>query len=274
MVDHAMRVVVRRTRVGPIYPATHSASVGNLTDPNIPAMGQRVRLKESFVIPDHWTIFEKAVLRGLKKYGALVADNGNFFSISVTPDDRYPANAFSHLSSISITNFEVVETTGTNEGPRSPGGPIVEAGTDLTARPSTPITLSGLVSISNGIGPVDTEWTLYSGPGAVTIQDRLSTNTTATFEKAGEYILMLKATDDIHTPSYDTIRVHVTDGFTVSVERASNALKLSWTGSPGTYIVESTDGLAHEWIMTEVVTGTEYLVPPQDGQRFFRVRSE
>lgn len=237
-------------------------------------MGQRVRLKESFVIPDHWTIFEKAVLRGLKKYGALVADNGNFFSISVTPDNRYPADAFSHLSSISITNFEVVETTGMNEGPRSPGGPIVEAGTNLTASPSTPITLSGSVSISTGIGPVTTEWTLYSGPGAVTIQDRLSTNTTATFEKSGDYILMLKATDDLHTPSYDTVRVHVTDGFTVSVERDSNALKIAWTGIPGTYIVESTDGLAHEWTTTEVVTGTEYLVPPQDGQRFFRVRRE
>lgn len=119
-VEHAMRIVVKRSRLGPIYPATHHASVGNLTDPDIPAMGQRVRLKASFVIPDHWTIYEKAVLRGLKKYGALVADNGNFFSISVTPDDRYPANAFSNLSTIAITNFEVIQTTGPNEGPRRP----------------------------------------------------------------------------------------------------------------------------------------------------------
>src|SRR5688500_646395 len=73
MVEHAMRIVVRRSRLGPIYPATHHASVGNLTDPNIPAMGQRVRLKSSFVIPDSWTIYEQAVLRGLKKYGAMVA---------------------------------------------------------------------------------------------------------------------------------------------------------------------------------------------------------
>jgi hypothetical protein len=118
MVEHAMRIVVRRSRLGPIYPATHHASVGNLTDPNIPAMGQRVRLKASFVIPENWTIYEKAVLRGLKKYGAIVADNGNFFSISVTPDDRYPENAFSHLSSIAITSFEVIQTTGPNDGPR------------------------------------------------------------------------------------------------------------------------------------------------------------
>jgi hypothetical protein len=77
-------------------------------------------LKDAFLIPDSWAKEEKAVLRGLKKYGALVADNGNFFSISATPDDRYPANAFSHLASISITNFEVIQTTGANEGPRAP----------------------------------------------------------------------------------------------------------------------------------------------------------
>jgi hypothetical protein len=106
MVEHAMRIVVKRTRLGAIYPATHNASVGNLTNPNIPAMGQHVRLKAGFNIPGSWAREEKAVLLGLKKYGAIVADNGNFFSISVTPDDRYPANAFSHLSSISITNLK------------------------------------------------------------------------------------------------------------------------------------------------------------------------
>src|SRR5437868_2248731 len=55
MVEHAMRLVVKRTRVGPIYPATHQASVGNLTNPDIPAMGQRFRLKSSFNIPTTWT---------------------------------------------------------------------------------------------------------------------------------------------------------------------------------------------------------------------------
>jgi hypothetical protein len=47
-------------------------------------MGQRLRLKASFTIPGNWTIEEKAILLGLKKYGVIVADNsGGFFSISV-----------------------------------------------------------------------------------------------------------------------------------------------------------------------------------------------
>ncbi len=150
MVEHAIRLVVKRTRVGPIYPATHQASVGNTTDPNIPAMGQRLRLKAGFVIPESWSTEEKAVLRALKKYGAIVADNGGFFSISVCPDDRFPATAFDNLSSVGINNFEVVQSTGPNEGPRSPGAPVVNAGADLAAVVNTPVTLGGTVTAPGG----------------------------------------------------------------------------------------------------------------------------
>ena len=111
-IDHAMRLVVKRTRVGPIYPATHSASVGKTTDPDIPAMGQRLRLKAGFVIPPDWSVPENAVLLALKKFGAIVADNGGFFSISITPDDRYPKGCFDHMNTVGIENFEVVQTTG------------------------------------------------------------------------------------------------------------------------------------------------------------------
>ena len=117
-VEHALRLVVKRTRLGPIYPATHAASVGRTTDPDIPAMGQRLRLKAGFVIPSNWTLPEKAVLLALKKHGALVADNGGFFSISITPDNRYPKGCFDHLNGLGIDQFEVIQTTGPNEGPR------------------------------------------------------------------------------------------------------------------------------------------------------------
>src|SRR6267143_693272 len=112
-----------RAHAANTYPATHYASTTPATQTNVPAMGQRVRLKSTFVIPPTWTKQEKALLLGLKKYGALVADNGGFFSISITPDDRWPANAFNHISSIGITNFEVIQTTGPTGGPRSPGAP-------------------------------------------------------------------------------------------------------------------------------------------------------
>ena len=38
-----------------LYPATHYASAATNTSVNLPAMGQRVRLKSGFVIPANWT---------------------------------------------------------------------------------------------------------------------------------------------------------------------------------------------------------------------------
>src|ERR1700738_4490043 len=86
MVEHALRLVVAKTRREYIYPGNHYASTIPATSTNYPAMGQRLRLKASFVIPSGWTIEEKAVLLALKKYGAIVADNGGFFSVSVCTD--------------------------------------------------------------------------------------------------------------------------------------------------------------------------------------------
>ena len=138
MVEHAVRLVVKRTRVGPIYPATHQASVGSTTSPDIPAMGQRLRMKASFAIPASWTKQEKAVCLALKKYGGIVADNGGFFSFSVCPDDRFPSNAFDDLSSIVISNFEVVQSTGATQGPRSPGAPGAIRLADMVALNRSP----------------------------------------------------------------------------------------------------------------------------------------
>src|SRR5207302_2041805 len=98
MVEHAMRLIVKRTRKAYIYPANHYASTN--TNPDLPAMGNRFRLKASYTISTNWTKEEKAVLLGLKKYGAIVADNGGFFSISVTPDNRYPSGCFDHLATV------------------------------------------------------------------------------------------------------------------------------------------------------------------------------
>src|SRR4051794_29977178 len=160
MVEHAVRLVVAKSRKQYIYPANHYASSIPATSINYPAMGQRLRLKASFVIPDSWTIEEKAVLRGLKKYGGIVADNGNFFSMSVCPDDRFSSSAFSHLSSIDINNFEVIQTTGPNEGPRSPNPPTVNAGADQNIGTLT-ATLSGTVVDPSGSAAI--QWKMYSG---------------------------------------------------------------------------------------------------------------
>src|SRR5262245_60045690 len=90
----------------------------------------------------------------LKKHGAMVADNGNFFSLSVAPDQRWPSGAFSHFSSVSVTNFEVIQTTGATEGPRSPGAPRVDAGADQTVLFGDPISLPAQLIYTNTPAPV------------------------------------------------------------------------------------------------------------------------
>jgi hypothetical protein len=103
-VEHAMRVTVRRTRRAYVYPATHFAS--RLTDPNLPRMGERIRLRKDFDTSG-FSPEVQAILRGLQRYGAFVADNGLDWLISVAPDPRIP-DLHAELRKVRGSDFEVV----------------------------------------------------------------------------------------------------------------------------------------------------------------------
>lgn len=103
-----MRVTVRRTRRAYVAPATHFAS--RLTDPNLPRMGERIRLKRDFAISG-FSPEVQAILKGLKQYGMFVADNGIDWAISVAPDERIPV-LHEELRRIKGSAFEVVEAPG------------------------------------------------------------------------------------------------------------------------------------------------------------------
>jgi hypothetical protein len=182
MVEHALRLVVAKSRREYIYPARHYASSIPATSVNYPAMGQRLRLKAGFVIPANWTIEERAVLLALKKYGAMVADNGNFFSVSVCPDDRFRPNAFDHLST-------------------------VDAGPDQFIEFPMNTTLNGVVNAP--LGNARIQWRLYSGPAQVTFGDANQTGTSVSFTEGGTYTLLLSADDGVHAIAYDAVVIHV-----------------------------------------------------------------
>jgi hypothetical protein len=172
-------------------------------------MGQRLRLKATFVIPDGWTTEEKAVCRALKKYGAIVADNGGFFSVSVCPDDRFSTAAFNNLSTIGIDSFEVIQATGPNEGPRSPGAPTVNAGPDQAVSVLS-TTLNG--SVTDPSGQSNLHWRLYSGPAPVTFANQNAAGTMVTFGQPGSYIFLLSVDDAVHAVAYDAVIVDVQGG--------------------------------------------------------------
>jgi hypothetical protein len=104
MVEHAMRVTVTKSRRAYAAPATHFAS--KHTDENLPRMGERLRLRQNFDISG-FSPEVQAILKGLKKYGMFVADNGIDWAISVAPDPRIPV-LHDELRKIKGSAFEVV----------------------------------------------------------------------------------------------------------------------------------------------------------------------
>ena len=104
MVEHAMRVTIRKTRRAFVAPATHYAS--RHENEEYPRMGERLRLKRDFNI-SRFSPPVRAILKGLKKYGMFVADNGIEWAISVTPDPRIP-NMHAELRKVPGSAFEVV----------------------------------------------------------------------------------------------------------------------------------------------------------------------
>ncbi len=113
VIDHALRFTVERTRRAYIAPARHYAS--SLTDPDLPPMGQRVRLKAAFDVSG-FPRQARVVLTALKRYGMLVADNGSSWFISGAPDPRWNNDDLHTLSRVKGSNFEVVQT-GRARGP-------------------------------------------------------------------------------------------------------------------------------------------------------------
>jgi hypothetical protein len=106
VITHALRFTVNNSRRAYVYPARHFASSD--TNPNLPPMGMRVRLKASFNISG-FTPHIQVILRALKKYGMMVADNGSNWYISGAPDPRWSDDELNALKTIKGSNFEVIQ---------------------------------------------------------------------------------------------------------------------------------------------------------------------
>ncbi len=106
-IEHALRFTVRKTQRGFIHPATHFASKS--TDPNLPPMGLRLRLKEDYDISG-FTGQSRVILEALKKYGMIVADNGSNWYITGAADPRWNDDDLAQLKTVPGNAFEVVET--------------------------------------------------------------------------------------------------------------------------------------------------------------------
>jgi hypothetical protein len=107
-IRHALRFTVSQTRRAYVWPARHYAS--DLTDPSLPPMGLRLRLKASYDTSGFPTQ-ARVVLRALKEYGMMVADNGSDWFISGEPDERWSNDDLHSLHDVPGSAFEVVDTS-------------------------------------------------------------------------------------------------------------------------------------------------------------------
>jgi len=106
-IEHALRVTVPRTQRGYIHPATHFAS--SSTDPSLPPMGLRLRLKASYSLAG-FSGQALVILTALKRYGLIVADNGSPWYVTGAPSPGWDEASLNTLKQVPGSAFEALET--------------------------------------------------------------------------------------------------------------------------------------------------------------------
>jgi len=108
-IRHALRFTCPTTRRAYAPPARHWAS--SQTDPDLPPMGMRVRLRADFDVSG-LSVEVQVILTALKRYGMFLADNGGGWFVSGAPDPRWDDDALGALKSVPSSAFEAVRIEG------------------------------------------------------------------------------------------------------------------------------------------------------------------
>ena len=106
-IRHALRVTVPRSQRAYVAPARHFASSDR--DPDLPPMGLRLRLRRSFDLRPYRGQ-ALVILRALKRYGLIVADNGSGWFITGAPDPGWRDSELEQLKRVPGRAFEAVQT--------------------------------------------------------------------------------------------------------------------------------------------------------------------
>ena len=115
-IAHALRFTTRHTRRAYVWPGRHFAS--SSTDPSLPPMGQRFRLRSSVDIGG-FSPQTKVILTALKEYGMILADNGGNWYISGARDSRWSSKTISELKTLHGSDLEAVDVSRAMIDPNS-----------------------------------------------------------------------------------------------------------------------------------------------------------
>lgn len=146
-ISHALRFTLQNSSAAFIPPASHWAA--NSGNANAAPMGMRMRLKASFNVSG-FSAANQVILKALKKYGMIMADNGSNMYLSGAPDDRWDNNDLQNLGQVTTSDFEVLQMTPLYTQTNVPTGAAPQitsftaSATSVTA--GTPVTLSWQVT--------------------------------------------------------------------------------------------------------------------------------
>ncbi|HET6793645.1 MAG TPA: hypothetical protein VFH45_04340 [Acidimicrobiales bacterium] len=123
-VTHAIRFTAQRTDTSYLWPARHQA--GAASDPSLPPMGARFRLKANFDMSGY-SPQAQVVLRAMQHYGLILADNGSNWYFQGSADNRWDNALLDQLKQVPASAFEAVDESSLMVDPnsgaaRQPGG--------------------------------------------------------------------------------------------------------------------------------------------------------
>jgi hypothetical protein len=108
-IHHSIRFNISRTQNAFIHPATHSGGIANTA---LPPMGLRVRLKASFDLSS-FSGPALVILKAMKKYGLILADNASDWYVTGDSDDGWTASMTGirqALAQVHGSDFEAIDT--------------------------------------------------------------------------------------------------------------------------------------------------------------------
>jgi hypothetical protein len=106
--DHAIRFTAAATDTKFIWPARHQA--GSASSSAYPPMGARFRLKASFHLAASRCYRPcQVVIRAMKTYGLILADNGSNWYFSGTADRRWTYTMVDQLKAIPAREFQAID---------------------------------------------------------------------------------------------------------------------------------------------------------------------
>jgi hypothetical protein len=106
-IQHAIRFTAELTRDAHVWPARHDAGSSNR---RYPPMGARFRLKASFDISG-FSPAARVILRAMRRYGLILADNGSNWYFQGALDDRWKSRLLDELKSVPASGFEAVDVS-------------------------------------------------------------------------------------------------------------------------------------------------------------------